>query len=226
MSEPRRTLDWLLAIDTSTEQAGIALTDGTRTAETSWWAGRDQTVSVLPQIDRLIDLAGIKPGAVAAVAVATGPGMFNGLRVGMSIAKGWRLGSDADLIGVSTLAIAAEPCRGLGLPVIAVVAAGRGRLVWWIEGGDAPPVNGTVQELAEVCRELRSGGIVTGDLTTDQVDIVSGVPGVLVPPPPARLRRPGVLAALGWRRFAANDTDDPVALAPVYVHSASVSAQR
>src|SRR4051812_20321526 len=130
MSAVAASQPWLLAIDTSTEQAGIALTDGSRTAETSWWAGRDQTVTVLAQIDRLVDLVGINPGEIAAIAVATGPGMFNGLRVGMSIAKGWHLGSGAVLIGVSTFDITTEPYSGLGLPVIATIAAGRGRLVW------------------------------------------------------------------------------------------------
>ena len=93
---------WLLAIDTSTEIAGLALDDGDRRFELAWHAGRDQTVSVLAEIDHLLGLAGIEPSQLAAIAVATGPGMFNGLRVGMGVAKGLVIGLDVALIGVST----------------------------------------------------------------------------------------------------------------------------
>ena len=225
MSAPSSSQGWLLAIDTSTEQAGIALTDGTRTAELSWWAERDQTVTVLAQIDRLIDLIGITPADVAAIAVANGPGMFNGLRVGMSVAKGWHLGSGAALIGISTFDITTEPFRGLGLPVIAAIAAGRGRIVWQLDGPGSAPVNGTVFELAEAALDVKTGVLVAGDLTEQQVEVLTDVSGVVVPAVSARSRRPGVLAELGWRRFVAGDADDPVALAPVYVHAATAPAR-
>src|SRR5829696_6674247 len=76
---------WLLAIDSSSESASVALSDGRRVAEVTWHAGRDQTATLLSEIDRLFSLMQIQPAHLGAVAVATGPGMFNGLRVGMSI---------------------------------------------------------------------------------------------------------------------------------------------
>jgi tRNA threonylcarbamoyladenosine biosynthesis protein TsaB len=225
MSATVRKPNWLLAIDTSTERAGLALTDGAETAELSWYAGRDQTVAVLEQIDHLLSLEHIDAARLAAIAVATGPGMFNGLRVGMSLAKGLYLASGTRLIGVSTLAATAEPFRGLVPNVAAVVAAGRGRMVWQIFPGDAEPVNGTADELAAAVEARPGDVLIAGDLDPAQAERLTGAGGALVPEPTLRQRRPGTLAALGWQRLRAGAFDDPVALAPVYVHSSATAGR-
>lgn len=220
---------WLLALDSSSEQASVALYDGERAAEVTWIAGRDQTATLLGEIDRLFALVHADVTRLAAVGVAIGPGMFNGLRVGMSVAKGFVLGLDIPLIGVSTLDVAAHPLIGLGLPVLAVVAAGRGRLVWaeYRTGADGvrqtvPPCNGTIEELAAQARRL-SGCLVTGELTSDQETVIRTQEGVSVPPASGRLRRASALAELAWDRFQQGDLDDAVELEPIYVHAARQS---
>jgi tRNA threonylcarbamoyladenosine biosynthesis protein TsaB len=220
---------WLLALDSSSEQASVALYDGAQAAEVTWIAGRDQTATLLGEIDRLFSLVHIDVAQVAVVAVAIGPGMFNGLRVGMSIAKGFVLGLDVPLIGISTLDVAARPFSGLGLPILAVVAAGRGRLVWAEYRAEAsgfrqtvPPCNGAIEELAAQAQRL-GGCLVTGELTPDQEGIVRAVPDTHIPPPSGRLRRASSLAELAWGRFQQGDLDDAVELEPVYVHAARQS---
>ena len=220
---------WLLAIDSSSEQASVALFDGARVAEVTWLAGRDQTATLLGEVDRLLSLLHVGAAGVSAVAVAVGPGMFNGLRVGMSVAKGFVLGLDVPLIGISTLDVAAHPFADLELPVLAVVAAGRGRLVWAEyrpdQGGlrqSVPPRNGTIDELAAHARGL-GACLVTGELSPDQEKVVRTLPGVHIPPPSGRLRRASALAELAWDRFRHGDLDDAVELEPVYVHAARQS---
>ena len=214
----------LLAIDSSTEQAGVALVDGGRVAELSWAAGRTQTASLLGQVHHLLGLHGLAAADLGAVAVATGPGTFNGLRVGVGVAKGLVLGLGVPLLGVPTLAAAAFPYAGAGLPVVPVVAAGRGRLVWAeYRGGPAgwdaaaTPRNGTAEELVAHVAEMPVGAIVTGELTPEQEGLVAGVAGVTVPPRLLRARRPAAVAALAWVRLAAAETDDPAGLEPVYL---------
>lgn len=213
----------LLAIDSSTEQAGVALFDGVHRAELSWDAGRTQTTSLLGQIHHLLDLLGRTVTDLGAVAVATGPGTFNGLRVGVSVAKGLSLGLDLPLIGVPTLQAAALPFAVAARPVVPVVAAGRGRLVWAMsEGGPdgwmerSPPRNGTVEELAGWLVNV-DRPVVVGELDTEQETRISAVTGVTVPPLTLRGRRPGAVADLAWRRWRAGDTDDAAALEPVYL---------
>ena len=65
-----------------------------------------------------------------AVAIATGPGAFTGLRVGFGVAKGFHLATGVPLIGIPTLEATALGFAICGIPVVAVVGAGRGRLVW------------------------------------------------------------------------------------------------
>src|SRR4051812_32034901 len=100
---------WLLAIDTSTEMVGLAVTDGAVWRRRQWIGGRHQTAQVMGEIERILDSEHIGRADLAAVAVATGPGMFSGLRVGLAIAKGLHLGLGLPVIGVSTIEITIEP---------------------------------------------------------------------------------------------------------------------
>lgn len=216
---------WLLAIDSSTEQAGVALFDGETLAEVSWAAGRSQTTSLLSEIDHLLDLHRIGLSDVGVIAVATGPGAFSALRVGVATAKGLVLARNLPMIGVPTLDASAAPSRAHGKPVTAVVAAGRGRLVWgtyrdvddaWRQTGQL--TNGTPAALRAICAAESDGVIVTGELAPNLAVALASVPGVVVPPRAQRLRRPGILAELAWARWLNGDTDDPATLQPVYLH--------
>jgi len=216
---------WLLAIDSSSEWATIALTNGERVAETSWFAGRDQTATLLSEIDRLFSLLHTQPTSLNAVAVATGPGMFNGLRVGMSVAKGFVLALDLPLIGISTLDVTAFPHLGLGLPIVATVAAGRGRCVWAVYQADIAAMrqqstarNGAIEDVLQTVEEL-GPCLVTGELTPEHAARVRSIAGVVVPPTAARFRRASCMAELAWNRYKADDVDNAVELEPVYLHS-------
>ena len=216
---------WLLAIDSSTDQAGVALFDGQRLAELTWTAGRTQTTSLLSEIDHLLRLQGVDLDDIAAIAVANGPGAFSGLRVGFGIAKGLSLARGTPLLGVPTLAAAALPWSAQAALVIAVVQAGRGRIVWaeygrvdgaWTQS--APPLNGTPTELISRCTEISSEATVTGELQSTLVAELTALPGITVPGASLRLRRPGSVAELAWARFSRDESDDPGSLAPVYLH--------
>lgn len=217
----------LLAIDSSSDQAGVALFDGASIAELSWPAARTQTATLLAEIQHLLALRGFGPTDLAAVAVATGPGSFTGVRIGLSVAKGLALGLRLPTIGVPTLAAAALPYLGPRETVIPVVAAGRGRLLWAVYGpveGDpigpprllAEPRNGTFDELREACRDAGPATVATGELTAQHEQLLVA-DGSRVPAAALRHRRPAALALLGWRRFVAGDTDDPATLDQIYL---------
>ena len=216
---------WLLAIDTSTEQAGLALTDGTRTAEMLWPAGRMQTVTVLPAVQHLLHLCALDRAALGAVAVAIGPGTFTGLRVGLSLAKGFALARDLPIIGVPTLDVAAAPYTRAGIPVAVVIAAGRGRIVWAAYGlgeafgPDHGPLNTRIDALIGWLRD-HPDVLVAGELSAADRVQIEAMGHARIEDAPLAARRPGALAALGWRRWQAGDVDDAAALEPVYLHAA------
>ena len=212
---------WLLALDTSTEQAGIALSDGERTSVRSWDAGRAQTTTVLPAVDALMRESGVGMDALAAVAVAIGPGTFTGLRVGLSIAKGFVLARDLALVGGQTLEVAAAAAGADEAEVVAVLPAGRGRVVWQrFAGGRAEePRNTTVPELVAALA-VWPEALVIGELAESQrADVEAAHPHVRW-----EARDPAVLARIGWERWRAGDVDDPVRLEPIYLHGATVQA--
>lgn len=101
----------LLAIDTSTEQASVALlASGTLTFEEQ---GSQKTHAqlLLPMIDRLMSEAKITLPDLDGIIFGCGPGSFTGLRIACSIAKGLAYAHDLDLIPVSSLAAVAFAAR-------------------------------------------------------------------------------------------------------------------
>ena len=119
----------ILAIDTSTVEASASLLrDDLPVAETSWLAVGNHSHYVDMVIRQLMSIAGIGPKDLSAIAVATGPGSFNGIRVGLSLAKGMTLALEIPLVGISTLDVIGFQAVGTGRPVLATVPAGRGEV--------------------------------------------------------------------------------------------------
>lgn len=202
----------LLAIDTSTELAGIALGTKSGPVSHSWPASRAQTTTVLPEIDRLFSEAEMNPTDITGLIVSTGPGTFTGLRVGLSIAKGIVAARAVPLVGIPTLDIvfASHPNEEFA----AILPAGRGRVVWQQRG--LAPVNASMDELiASVGSQL-----LIGDLSPDQESTLRAA-GVRLRVEP---RDPQVLLSLGAARIAAGELDDPVSLEPTYLHGVTVGA--
>ena len=218
MAEAERLL---LTIDTSSEQAGVGLFGPGIAAELTWLAGRTQTVSLLAQVHALLHLHGKAPADLGAVAVATGPGTFTGVRVGLSIAKGLVLALDCLLVGIDTLDIAAYPVADGGGAPVAAVAAGRGRVVWarfeaglpLRRRGDAR--NSAVADLAEWFAD-HPGATLVGELPADFDRSLPNGAAVVVDPL-LRGRRPAALARLARARLGSGDVDDPAELEPRYV---------
>jgi len=211
----------MLAIDTSTRQAGLAVSEGARTLARSWDAGRTQTTTVLPAIDALLRDAGIGVADLAGIAVAIGPGTFTGLRVGVSLAKGLVLAREIPLIGVPTLEVTAAPVRDTEPDVIAVLPAGRGRVVWqrFGEGADSEPHNTTLPELVAALAGSPDA-LLIGELgEAHRAAIAQEHPRVRW-----EHRSPAVLADLARARLAAGEIDDPVTLEPRYLHGVTVKA--
>jgi tRNA threonylcarbamoyladenosine biosynthesis protein TsaB len=223
VAPPDRENRPILSIDTSSSQGGIALYDGRTLSTRSFPAESSHTTTLLTEIQHLLNRAEISVRELAAVAVAIGPGAFTGLRVGFCVAIGFQLATKVPLIGISTLEAAAFGFAACGTPIVAVIGAGRGRLVWArYESAEVglelsrPPRNGTVIELVE---ELRRSGplLVTGELDDDQAGFIDRLDGVSLPPFPLRTRHPGAFVELAWRRLRAGDVDEASAIEPVYL---------
>jgi tRNA threonylcarbamoyladenosine biosynthesis protein TsaB len=213
----------LLAIDTSSAQGAVALYDGLALSFRSWAAERSHTTTLLTEIHHLFDAASVAVGELGAIAIATGPGAFTGLRAGFGVAKGFHLATGAPLIGISTLEATALPYATCGGAIIATVGAGRGRLVWAhfvATTGSVTetrgPRNGTAEELAAEIAGSRQT-IVAGEIDDDQARVLAAVDATVLPSRAFRARQPGAFAELAWRRYLSARFDDAVSLEPVYL---------
>ncbi len=200
----------LLAIDTSTSLAGLAVYGPSGPVTSACWeCGRRQTVELLPALDWLLGTAKIGRGDLEAIAVATGPGSFSSVRVGMATAKGLAVALGVPLVGVHTLCYTAWPHRHLGMPVRACASLGRRRVA---VGAYTPVESGSLRE--EWVRnlapsEVREAGplLYCGEMSSDLREALAETPGVVVLPPAESRRDPAVLAELAWNRLLRGDVD-------------------
>src|SRR3954454_10909865 len=112
----------LLAFDTSSAACTVALFDdaGTCVARRDELIGRGHAERLVPMIAELMD-----SGRADRIIVGVGPGSFTGIRVAIAAAHGLAIGWDAELMGMSSLALLAAGAEG---EVAAAVAGGHGEL--------------------------------------------------------------------------------------------------
>lgn len=212
----------LLAIDTATRMASLALHDGFALRyEETWDAGREHTTQVLPRLVKALGTLSVCPENLTAVAVALGPGSFTGLRVGLSIAKGLCMACSIPLIGIPTLDIVAAAQGADRRPLVPVVQAGRGRICAavyrWRQGWHRRegPFLATWDSLV-----ARFSGpfLLCGEVDERGREILARLEGrATVLSPAYALRRAGFLAELAWERLRRGETDDPATLTPIYL---------
>lgn len=119
----------LLALDTSTSYASVALVREDRlAAEITWDVGRRHSQELLTRLEQALGMCGASPADLTAVAVARGPGSFNGVRVGLAAARSLAFALGVPLYGSATLdATAYGHASACGM-LCAVLEAGRGEV--------------------------------------------------------------------------------------------------
>jgi len=93
-----------LAIDTSTETASLAIVqENSSLVELTWNCRQNHSVELMPNIVRLLELVGTSMKSICGIIVAKGPGSFNGLRVGISTAKGLAFSLGIPIVGIDSI---------------------------------------------------------------------------------------------------------------------------
>lgn len=100
----RRKAMKILGIDSSGIVASAAIADE-KNIIAEFTVNNKQTHSqtLLPMIDMVVKMSGVKLEEVDAIAVAAGPGSFTGLRIGSSTAKGLGLALKKPIVPIPTL---------------------------------------------------------------------------------------------------------------------------
>jgi tRNA threonylcarbamoyladenosine biosynthesis protein TsaB len=116
----------VLAIDTATAQVGVAIgtADGVL-GEVRLVGGRRHAEQLAPAIRGLSAETGVALEDLTTIAVGIGPGLFTGLRVGITTATVMAQALAIPVVGVPSLDLVAHPLRHAGRTVIAVLDARR-----------------------------------------------------------------------------------------------------
>ena len=220
-----------LAIDTTSDIAGVALMEGSALlSEVTWQAHQSHSRQLLPALDWLLGHVERDKSGIGGIVVCLGPGSYAGMRVGLSSAKALAYGLDAPLVGVGRLAAEALPiAEASEARVVPLQAAGRAELAWaayCCESGEIvelePP---QLTQAAELAKQLRKGDVVTGDidrLSAESLAAFAAKGCRLVPPVTSRVV---AIARLGLQRLARGETDDPDSLTPLYLRAPAIGPQ-
>ncbi|MDQ2887550.1 MAG: tRNA (adenosine(37)-N6)-threonylcarbamoyltransferase complex dimerization subunit type 1 TsaB [Chloroflexota bacterium] len=244
----------LLTLDTSTRQSSIALcTENELFGEYLWNAGTNHSVELLDHVKRMMAECRLSMQHLDGVAVAIGPGSFNGVRVALATAKALTFALKKPLLGVGTLDIIAAQQQLWPAPVCSVLEAGRGELYAACYLFDE--LAGAAGELTYRKHQLSEYLLLTPQhLATyllDQANEWVGVPGERQIPPfllcgemsdlsrralhaqmreralfadaNSSARRGSVLAALALQRLQNGEEDDPLLLEPLYLRRPSIT---
>ena len=117
---------YILAIDTATNSGGAALgRNGEVIGLTMLKAPLRYSEGILSYVDFLLRQHGLDIAQIGCFAVATGPGSFTGLRVGLATVKAFCQRLEKPVAGISTLEALAFRFRYLGGPIAPLIDARR-----------------------------------------------------------------------------------------------------
>lgn len=213
----------LVAIDTATDTASLALHDGFQVrVEHTWESPQRHTVEVLPGLVAAFERVGIGAEHISAVAVTRGPGSFTGLRVGLAVAKGLALARGLPLVGALTLDVLAAAQGRDRRPMCAVLQAGRGRICIvtyrWRDGEWRAQTEPVLTTWATLVQMTSTSTLFCGEIDAAGAQALAALGELAVILPAAtRLRRAGFLAEIAWRRLNRGEADDPATLTPIYL---------
>jgi len=94
----------ILALDTSTKAGSAAiLEDENLIGEVYFYLNTTHSERILPIIDYILNFSKIKINEIDLFVSSIGPGSFTGIRIGLSLAKGFSFALNKPLIGISSL---------------------------------------------------------------------------------------------------------------------------
>jgi tRNA threonylcarbamoyladenosine biosynthesis protein TsaB len=195
----------LLAVDTSNKHGSIALADtqpegSCHILEIVDLAGGTFSAELVPQIAALLVKHGFSKHDLSAFAVASGPGSFTGLRVGLAAVKGLAevLGKAVATVSVLEAVAVAGNARGR---VLAALDAGRGEVyVGEYEISEACcPLGERLLTQEEFLTSANQRSIVTPDAVI--AALAHGLAVEVVERP-----RSDAIARLGWKKILAGQT--------------------
>ena len=225
----------ILAFETSAKAASVALTDGGKLlAESYQNTGMTHSQTLMVMAQELLKTCGLCPKDVEAVAVASGPGSFTGVRIGVAAAKGFAWGGELPCYGVSTLEAMA---RNLGIwqgYVVPAMDARRSQVYTAIFHTQKCVLTRleedmaiSLEELREKIKNFEESIFLVGDgALLCYNTLLEEVPALVLPPEDRMLQRAAGVALAAQAMADAGDPGKAAELTPNYLRLSQAERER
>jgi tRNA threonylcarbamoyladenosine biosynthesis protein TsaB len=216
----------IVGIDTSGRSGSVALVrfqagergdcGAIETLELQPLAGGTYSATLMPQLASMLARHSVEKSVLDGFAVASGPGSFTGLRVGLATVKALADALAKPIAAVSTLDAVAWKSKAEG-QILVALDAGRGQVFageFLAEGRMRTPLREWLLTRAEFFEELKAGElpVYTPDPELAEALLPSGMTIFVVEPPLADL-----YAHIGAERILAGNTVSPAELDANYI---------
>ena len=224
---------FILGIESATGRVGCAI-GGHEGVLASVHAsrGRRHAEALAPQIEFVCSQAGVELRSIGCVAVDVGPGLYTGLRVGVTTALAIATTLRVPMIGVSSLDLLAFPAALTERKIVAAVDARRGEVFH----AEYRPVPGGVQRIGEpavdrpdeVVAAIEAAGepvVVVGDGVLAHRALFAAVGGVELADDSLASPSAGSLVALAHARALREEFVRPDEIEPLYLRRPDAEAR-
>lgn len=216
----------ILAIDTSTDVASAAVTDGQKLLGEYTINNKKKTHSqkIMLMIDAVLNDAGLDVNDIDLFAAVNGPGSFTGLRIGVATIKALAHACNKPAVGVSSLESLAYNLPFCESIIVPVIDAGKNRVyaASYIYDGKikelGEPEAMTIEECVESCGELLET-VFVGDGAAAHMDYIKERLGekALFAPANANCQRAAAAACCAFSKFINGASGDYRELNPIYL---------
>ncbi len=226
----------ILALDSSGMAASVAVVeDENMLAEYTVNYKKTHSQTLLPMLDAAVQMIQLKLDTIDAIAVASGPGSFTGLRIGSATAKGLGLALDKPIIGVPTTQALAYNLYGAGGVVCPIMDARRNQVytgIYGFENGhleileDQMAVD--IYQVIEKLNALKQQVIFTGDGISVYQEVIDQNIQVPAEYAPAHLnrQRASAVAALAMEYLKAGRVQTAAEHRPEYLRMSQAERER
>ncbi len=161
----------ILAIDTSSQIASVAICDENKTYhETTIETNMTHSQMIMPMVEKALAECEFSLKDIDAFAVDSGPGSYTGLRIGVAAIKGMAFAEGKPCFGISTLHSLAYNCNFFNGEIVSIIHA-RQEVVYFArffcENGVISYLEQdkmtTVNELIDVLAEISNDVLLVGD---------------------------------------------------------------
>ena len=225
----------ILAFETSAKAASVALLEnGKLLGESYQNTGLTHSQTLLQMAEDMLKTCGKTAADVTAVAVASGPGSFTGVRIGVAAAKGFAWGAEIPCVGVSTLEAMAESLgiwEGTVVPTMDARRSQTYTAIFKAQDGKLKRMTDdcaiSYEELGEKLNYCKKPIFLVGDgAQLCYNTLQETVPGLVLPPEHRRHQRASGVALVAERVLSTGERPHGGSLKPNYLRLSQAERDR